>query len=115
MEKRQIKLPSYEKGKTKSIKISKDETRAPLFGSLLKRMPELNYCLNIVKNYAGGYTTIDATSYERGKTKITASEQSTKNKDEKRKNSKREHEKGGRAPIFYILYISRSKRRTDNP
>ena len=52
-------------------------------------MPELNYCLNIVKNYAGGYTTTDATSYERGKTKITASEQSMKNKDEKRKNSKK--------------------------
>lgn len=52
-------------------------------------MPELNYCLNIVKNYAGGYTTTDATSYERGKTKITASEQGMKNKDEKRKNSKK--------------------------
>lgn len=42
-----------------------------------------------LKTHAGGYTTTDATSYERGKTKTTASEQSMKNKDEKRKNSKK--------------------------
>lgn len=67
-------------------------------------MPELNYCLNIVKNYAGGYTTTDATSYERGKTKITASEQSTKNKDEKRKNSKKGNTKKEDERRFSIFY-----------
>ena len=59
-----------------------------------------------LKTYAGGYTTTDATSYERGKTKITASEQSMKNKDEKRKNSKKgstKKEDERRFSIFYRL------------
>lgn len=42
-----------------------------------------------LKTHAREHAATDATSHERGKTKITASEQSMKNKDEKRKNSKK--------------------------